>query len=791
MVRKVGILLSAASAMVLASTTFAQGGAAGGGGAEVVLPPPQQPFAGVIGEIPESSRPVFPARATAPKGAPNVLLIMTDDVGFAASSVFGGLIPTPALDRLAASGLRYNNFHTTAMCSPSRAALLTGRNSHNAGMGALSEFAQGFPGYYGEFGKSTASVAEILRQNGYNTAFFGKHHGIDVTANSVAGPFDSWPTALGFDYFYGFVASGTDQWFPALYRDNQRVEAPTGEVLDKMLVDDAIRWVHTQKGAAPDKPFFLYLAPGTAHAPLQAPKDWIAKFRGRFDAGWDVVREQIFAQQRKQGVVPPGTKLTPRPGIVPAWDSLTTGQKQVAARLMEVYAAQLAYQDHQFGLLIDELQRMGQLDNTLVIFVEGDNGASSEGGPRGTSDDTGRLVNQQPESDEWLLSQLDRFGGPHSRAHYPIGWAWAMATPFQYFKRYASHLGGIRNGMVTSWPARINARGEQRSQFEHLVDVVPTILDAAGIAAPTMVNGVAQKPMDGRSFADTFASAMARGSHRIQYFEQIGNRSIYQDGWFASTIPPEEALNVVNTGKGAGSPLDYKWALYDLNTDFSQSTDLAARYPDRLKAMQDLWWSEAKRNNVLPINNKIDAARSEAELLARNPVRSRYTYWGPTGPLERGVAPPILNHSFSLTADLSLPSAGGDGVIAAIGDEYGGWSFYLDKGRPTVVQAFSQQREHVYRLQSSDALPSGKEAKVTLKVSYLPGSRETDVALESNGRTLASRRFANHVNMVAQGEGFAIGEDAGMAVTDAYTKGGVFSGAIRRVDIDIMADPNQ
>jgi len=755
-----------------------------------VLPQPTPPFAGVVGDTLESSRPVFPARVQAPANAPNVVLVMTDDVGFAASGTFGGLIPTPALDKLAAEGLRYNNFHTTGMCSPSRAALLTGRNAHNAGMGALSEFAQGFPGYYGEISRQTASVAEILKGNGYNTAFFGKHHGINVTANSTAGPFDSWPSDLGFEYFFGFVASATDQWTPALYRDHQRLPARTGDVvLDQMLTDDAIQWLHNQKAAAPDKPFFIYLAPGTAHAPLQAPPEWIARFKGRFDAGWDAWREKILAEQKAKGIVPADTRLTPRPAIVPAWDSLTAGQKKVAARLMEVYAAQLAFQDHEFGRLVDELKRIGQYDNTLIVFIQGDNGASSEGGPFGTSDDTGRLVNQQPESDAWLLSQLDKFGGPDSRGHYPIGWAWTTNTPFSYFKRHASHLGGIRNGMVASWPRAIKAGGQVRTQFQHLIDVVPTILDAIGIEAPSVVNGVAQKPMDGHSFEATFTSNAKPAGSRVQYFEQIGNRGIYKDGWFASTVPPEAALEVVTNASRPVPPQDYEWALYNLDKDFSQSTDISAQYPDKLRDMRALWLAEARRYQVLPVNNKIDAARAEAELVAHNPPRARYTYWGVTDALERGVAPPIFTHSFKLTADLAIPAKGAAGVIAAVGDPYGGWSFFLDNGRPTVVHAYSQQPEHNYRLQSSEALAAGRDAKLSYTVVYRKDSRVADVSIEVGGKQVASARFPNHINMVAQGEGFEVGKDSGMPVTSAYADGGHFTGTIRRVDIDLTDLP--
>ena len=755
------------------------------GAAGPVLPAPAAPFAGVVGDTPEQSRPAFPPLPRAPANAPNVLLVMTDDVGFGASSTFGGLIPTPALDRLASNGLRYNNFHTTAMCSPSRAALLTGRNSHNAGMGALSEFAQGYPGYYGEVGRSTATIAEILRQNGYNTAFIGKHHGTPVSEKATSGPFDSWPTGLGFEHFYGFVASGTDQWYPSLYQGTARIGYREGEHLDKMMADETLQWIRDQKAAQPEQPFFVYLAPGTAHAPLQAPKDWIAKFRGKFDAGWDVLRERIYAEQKAKRIIPAGTKLTPRPAFVPSWKSLTSDQQRVAARLMEVYAAQLAHQDYQFGRIIDELARMGQLENTLVIFVEGDNGASPEGGPLGTTDDTGFSANLQPENDAWRLSQLDNLGGPRSRAHYPSGWAWAMNTPFPYFKRIASHLGGIRNGMVTSWPKRIRQGGSLRPQFSHLIDVVPTILDAAGIEAPSKVNGVDQKPMDGQSLINTFDSPATPARRTVQYFELLGNRSLYNDGWLASTIPSEAGLET-KAGLAASpiAPLDYKWALFNLNKDFSQSTDIAAQHPAKLKELQDLWWSEARRNNVLPINATVDIARINSEPLMRRPKQARYVYWGRTAPLERGVAPTILSDSFSLAADFSTAKQDSSGVIAAVGDEYGGWSFFLDKGRPTVVQAFSQQPEHIYRLRAPVAVGMG-DGRVVFKVDYSKSSRAADVSILMDGKVVSSTSFPNRINIAAQGEGLSIGYDYGLAVTDAYRDTGAFDGEIRKVEISL------
>ena len=727
----------------------------------------------------------FPAPPRAPAGAPNVLLIMTDDAGFAASSTFGGLVPTPNLDALAAGGLRYNEFHTTAMCSPSRAALLTGRNHHAVGMGILIDLTTPEPGYNGRIPKSAGTIAEILKNNGYNTAFFGKHHDTPAAESSASGPFDRWPTNLGFEYFYGFIGAQTDQWHPGLVRGTTRITPPTGEVLDKMLADDAVRWIHNQKAAAPDKPFFIYYAPASVHAPHQAPREWIDKFRGKFDQGWDKARDEAFARQKAMGIIPANTDLTPRPDIVPAWESLTPDQKRVAARLMEVYAGELAYQDHEFGEIIAELKRMGQFDNTLVIFIEGDNGASSEGGTFGTSNDTGTLVNHQEEPTSWLVANLDKFGGPDAHNHYPMGWAWAADTPFQWFKRFASHLGGIRNGMVLSWPSRIHGDGGVRSQFTHLIDVMPTILEATGVKSPAMIDGVPQQRIDGTSMSYTFDAANAPERHRVQYFELLGNRSIYSDGWIASTTPPLDALDTT-VHVGHTDPKDYKWELYNLHEDYSQAHDLAAKYPDRLKSLQALWMSEAKRNNVLPIDNTVSGERRFAEPNALLPARPRYVYWGKDVSVEQNASPPVMRHSFTLTADVDIPAAKATGVLVALGNQFDGWSFYLKDGRPVAYESFAQQPRYQYRIAGTDRIPAGA-ATISYQVSYRqPRGTGADVTIAVNGKNVASGFFPKTINMTDITENFDVGHDSDATVSNEYPGDGLFPGTIKKLTVDLL-----
>jgi arylsulfatase A-like enzyme len=577
---------------------------------ETVLPKPEPPFQGKIGRTVKDSTPNFPKGIEAPAGAPNILLILTDDVGFGATSTFGGPIQTPNFQRLADSGLRYNKYHTTALCSPTRAALITGRNHHSVASGVITEFATGYPGYNSLVPKSAGSVGAVLRENGYNTSWFGKMHNVPDWMSSQAGPFDLWPNGLGFEHFYGFLGGDSDQWHPALYENMTPIEPYLGNpdyILDRDLADKAIVWMRMQHALAPNKPWLLYYATGTAHAPHHAPKDWIAKYKGQFDQGWDKVREETLARQIRLDVVPAGTRLTKRPEQIPAWDSLSADQKRLYARMMEVYAGALSHADYNIGRLLDAVEQSGQMDNTLIIFMMGDNGASAEGTLQGTTNEVGTAANGVKESIPYLLSMIDELGGPRCYNHYPVGWAHAMDTPMQWTKQIASHFGGTRNGMVISWPARIKDKGGLRSQFCHVIDIVPTIYEAAKITPPTMLDGVEQKPLDGTSLVYTFDKPDAPTVHNTQYFEMLGNRAIYKDGWIASTTPLR--LPWVTSGYEP-SPDDFKWELYNINEDFSQANNLVERYPDKLKELQDAFDVEAKKYNVYPLDSSF-ASRAD------------------------------------------------------------------------------------------------------------------------------------------------------------------------------------
>jgi arylsulfatase len=585
--------------MLLGGTTLAAGAALIKGGAvqtaraQQILPAPEPQFHGVIGRKASESKPDFPQAVMAPKGAPNILLIMTDDTGFGAPSTFGGPIPTPALDRVAQGGLRFNNFHTTALCSPTRAALLTGRNHHSVGFGNISEFATGYPGYDSILPKSAATIGNILVDNGYDTAWFGKHHLIPDWQQSPSGPFDQWAGGLGFQYFYGFLGGDTDNWHPALFENTRPVLPTLGDpnyIIIRDLADRAIAWIRTQHAVAPDKPFLLYFAPGNGHAPHHASKDWIAKYRGQFDHGWDKQREITLANQKRLGVVPADTELTPRPAEIPAWDSLSDDQKKVFARMMEVYAAAVAQSDHEIGRILNALEESGQLDNTLVIYIEGDNGASGEGTLQGTTNEVARLPGLD-ESLPYLVSMIDELGSDKTYNHYPVGWAHAMDTPFQWTKQVASHFGGTRNGMAISWPKRIAARGELRSQFHHVIDIAPTILEAVGVPPPLVVSGAPQMPLQGVSMAYTFDDAKAPTQRKTQYFEITANRGLYQDGWIANTTPLRLPWQVTNVEP---DPDDFPWELYNVTEDFSQAKNLAKKNPKKLQELQALWSARAR-----------------------------------------------------------------------------------------------------------------------------------------------------------------------------------------------------
>lgn len=770
--------------LLLATTTMAH--AAEPQPDRTVLPIAPPPFAGHVAPTTAQSRPDFPPPVRAPQGAPNVLLIMTDDVGFGAVSTFGGAIPTPNLDRLAARGLTYNRFHTTAMCSPTRAALLTGRNHHAVGTATVVDSPSGYPGYSSIIPRSAATVAEVLRQNGWNTAFFGKHHNVPVWQASPAGPFDLWPTGLGFEHFFGFLGGDTDQWSPKLYQGTRpvapRKEGPADKTLDHRLADEALAWLHNQQAADPSKPFFLYLAPGTAHSPHQAPKEWIDRFRGRFDAGWDALREETFKQQKAKGVIPANARISPRPAEIPAWSSFPAEKQRFFARMMEVYAGMVAYQDAQIGRIFDEMNRMGIADNTLVMFIEGDNGSSAEGGLEGSMNEIGVMLNKMQDTDEWRRSIEKELGGPLTYQLLPVGWSWALDTPFQWTKQVASHLGGMRNGLVVSWPKGIAARGEQRSQFAHVTDIMPTILEAACLPVPKRVFGVDQQPVDGVSLTYSFADRTAPERHRTQYFEVWGNRGIYHDGWMANTHPARMPWAF----GGGDVPVDqYRWELYDLRSDYSQANDLAAREPAKLAELKTLFDQEARRNAVYPLDDSMGYSRSMPAIEAYQKPRNSYVYWSGGISIPVFNAPPLAGRSFTITADLNLPERA-DGVVVAFGSHHGGWSLYLDGGRPILHYAASPRPEDQFVIGAGEALPKGRS---TLRVDF---DRDSDtppvggtakVKLGIGDKVVAQGDVGRTILSAAGlGETFDTGQDTGVLVTD-YPRGSTLVGNIERVEV--------
>jgi arylsulfatase A-like enzyme len=615
------------------------------------LPIPDPPFKGEIGKSVEDSKPDYPQPIAAPTGAPNVLLILLDDVGFGMTSTFGGPVPTPHLDKLAKEGLSYTRFHTTALCSPTRAALLTGRNHHSVGTGVIIEMGTGYPGYTGKLPKTTATVAGILRDNGYSTAMFGKAHNTPEPEISPAGPFDHWPTGQGFDYFYGFNQGEANQYYPTLYRDTTPVLPPKtpeqGYHFSADMTDEAIAWIRNVGAAAPEKPWFVYFSTSGVHAPHHAPKEWRDKYKGKFDYGWDKQREMTHAKQLAMGVIPSGTKLTPRPDSIPAWDDQPADAKKVYVRLMENYAAYMDYTDHQVGRLIDSLTASDALDDTLVLYVVGDNGASAEGGLEGTFSEIASLLGVQLGLDS-TIKRLDEIGGPTSEPHVPVGWAWAMDTPFQWTKQVASHFGGTRNPLVVRWSNGIKAKGEIRTHFHHVIDIVPTILEAAKVPEPKVVNGIAQKPMEGVSMVYSFDDAAAESPRRTQYFEMFTNRAIYHDGWVAASrfgVPWE-------TGGREGDFTTAPWELYNIEEDFSEGNDLAEKYPDKLKELQAKFEEEAEKYSVFPLDPRF-AERLDPRLRMSGEPKTSWTYHGNNIRLPEPIGPQIFPRAHSITADLA------------------------------------------------------------------------------------------------------------------------------------------
>ena len=751
-----------------------------------VLPLPSPAYSNKIGTSYRDSTPQIQATLSAPAGAPNILLILLDDAGYAQTSTFGAPIPTPTLDRLAAGGLRYTRFNVTSLCSPSRAALLTGRNSHSVGMGIVTRYSGGFPGYDGNMPKSAAFVSETLRQNGYSTAAFGKWHLIPEWETGPSGPFDHWPTSQGFDYFYGFLFGETDQWHPELHEGTKLTEMaiPAGReadyTLNENLADKAISWIGQQKSAAPNRPFFVYYAPGATHAPLQAPKKWIDQFKGQFDLGWDRYRELVFERQKKLGVIPSEAKITPRPAEIQAWDSLSPDQKKVSARMMEVFAGFMAQSDHEIGRVIDAISAMGQLDNTFVLYIAGDNGASLEGDQEGkfSIQATGNGVR---ETTAQMLSHLDELGSAASSPQYPAGWAWAGNTPFQWGKQFASHLGGTRDPLVVHWPSRIKSAGELRGQYHHLIDIAPTLLEAAGVPVPASVNGVAQKPLDGVSMLYSFNDASAAERHTTQYYETFANRSIYQDGWVAAARSGR--VPWIKTGE-----FDFEkqpWELYQISQDYSQATDLAAAQPERLAAMQQLFLAEARKYQVLPLDPRSNERISPQLRPSLAPGRKVFTYYGSDLHLFDNLAPQVRNHSHTISADIVMPKEGGDGVIACAGGRMGGYALFVKGGHVHYTYNFAGQEWT--DVVAPETLSPGP-ATVTLRFDYDGGGngKGGHAALGVNGQTVAEKRVPRTAPTIFYWyETFDLGEDRGTPVGD-YPRIFPFQGDIKKVTVEIL-----
>ena len=765
----------------------AEGGPSKGADGEVdrtVLPiaePPRPTFKEL--DVRNTKAPTM-FQVKAPAGAPNVLIVLIDDMGFGQSSVFGGPVHMPNAERVAKAGLRFNKFHTTALCSPTRQALLTGRNHHVGNMGSITETATGYPGQTGQRPNEVAPLAEMLRLNGYSTAAFGKSHETAAWEVSASGPTDRWPTRSGFDKFYGFIGGEANQWAPALFDGMTRIEVPSrpGYHLMTDLADHAVAWIQAEKSLTPDKPFFVYFAPGATHAPHQVPASWIAKYRGKFDQGWDKVREETLARQMALGVVPQGTPLAGKPEAIKDWDKLTPDEQRLFARQMEVFAGFGEYADHEVGRVLDAIAATGQLDNTLVLYIVGDNGASAEGGMVGMLNEM-TYFNGVPETVPEIIKHIDRLGGPETYGHYAAGWAVAGNAPFMWTKQVASSYGGTRNPLVLSWPARIKANGELRSQWHHVIDVAPTILEAAGLPEPTWVNGTKQVPLQGTSMLYTLADSTAKSRHTTQYFEIFGNRAIYHDGWLAGTLhrAPWEM-------KPRRPLAEDSWELYNTESDFSLTKDLAATEPAKLKELQALFMAEAEKNHVLPIDDRT-IERTNAAMAGRPDLMGSRTsltvFPGMTG-MSENVILNIKNHSHTVTADVEIPRGGANGVIVAQAGRFGGWSLFLEKGRPVYVYNFLGLKE--YRVAGNAPLAPGK-ASITYDFKYDGGGmgKGGQGTLLVNGQQVGTGRIEHtQCCIYSADEGMDVGVDGETNVSRSYREGeNGFTGTIEKVTLEL------
>ena len=757
------------------------------------LPPPPPKFGGVINMNATDSKPYWPAQVVPPKGAPNVLLIMTDDQGYGVSGTFGGVIPTPAMDRIAKMGLRYTQFHSTALCSPTRAALITGRNHHSVGYGVIGEMSTGYPGYDSVIGPESATVGEILKENGYATSWFGKNHNTPTYQYSTAGPFDQWPVGMGFEYFYGFMGGETDQWTPYLFRNTTQVFPWVGKPgynLTTDLADEAIKYMTELNAAAPEKPFFLYYVPGGTHSPHQPTKEWIDKFKGKFDMGWNQLRDQIFANQKRLGVVPASTQLTPWPDVLPKWDTLPAENKKLFAHEAEVFAAYAAYTDHEIGRVIQAVEDMGKLDNTLIIYISGDNGTSAEGTLVGTPNQMTAYngILDIPIADQ--MKFYDAWGSEATYPHMSVAWSWAFDTPFKWTKQVASYFGGTRQGMVIAWPGHIKDAGGVRTQFHHIIDIVPTILEAAGIQAPLSVNGVTQKPIEGVSMDYTFdkANANAPSTRTTQYFEMFGNRAIYHDGWIAATPPPAPPW-LLGTVKLPDVVNGYKWELYNLNEDYSEYNDLSAKNPDKLRDMQELFLMEATKYNVFPLDNSV-LPRIITPRPSATAGRTLFTYTGQLAGVPVSDAPSILNKSYTITADVEVPQGGGDGMLATLGGRFGGYGLYMLKGKPVFTYNLVDLER--FRWEGQEALAPGKHSIVFDFKYDGPGfGKGGSGVLSIDGKEVATKTIPHTIPfLMSIDETFDVGIDTRTPVDDNdYQVPFAFNGTINKLTINLKPAP--
>jgi arylsulfatase len=806
-----GMLAAAAFAVAPSARTEIQTtGTPGSAGATTTidgkqLPAPDPKFGGVIKDNAAQSKAWWAPRIVPPKQAPNVLLIMTDDSGFGVPSTYGGVIPTPAMDRIAKAGLKYTQFHSTALCSPTRAALITGRNHHSAGFGVISEQSTGFPGYNSIIAKDKATIGRILLDNGFATSWFGKDHNTPVFTASQAGPFDQWPLGMGFEYFYGFVGGDTSQWEPNLFRNTTQIYPYMGHPpgtwnLTTAMADDAVDWLNRVNQIDPSKPFFCYYVPGGTHAPHQPTKEWVDKIHNMhlFDDGWNKLRDTIFANEKRLGVIPQDAKMTPWPkDLLKEWDQLTADEKKMFIRQVEVFAAYVAYTDHEIGRVIQAVDDMGKLDNTLIIYINGDNGTSAEGQLIGTPNEVAMFNGVQVPVEDQLKYFYEVWGTDQTYCHMAVGWTWAFDTPYSWTKQIASHLGGVRQGMCVSWPGHIKDVGGIRNQFHHMIDVVPTLLEVTGVHAPETVDGIKQAPIEGVSFAYTFDAANSNkpSTHKTQYFEMMGDHAIYNEGWMLSTKvirPPWDVVGAVNS-----DPMNnVTWELYDLNKDWTQSDDVAAKFPDKVKAMKALFLKEANKYEVLPLDASV-ATRLVAPRPNITAGRSEFVYTYPMTGLPQGDSPLLLNCSYTITADIEVPDSGAEGMLVTSGGRFGGWGFYVLKGKPVFTWDLVDLKR--VKWQAPDALAPGKHTLEfdfkyeglgagTLAFNNMSGIGGPGTGtLKVDGKEVSTQKMDHTLPLILQwDESMDFGSDTGTPVDDQdYKCPFTFTGKFNKITIKL------